>query len=139
MKRLMPLAHVAITLRGFDLSRAELKGLLARERATDVGLFPGLARPGAAVLLGESLLSYHFSVPKTVPLYTILPDLWQQLGGYDQVVRLRHLINPQSLAVHFMLPVKYSLEQDTEWIDSESILQLSELGAGLRVTMTRYP
>ncbi|MBC7685496.1 MAG: hypothetical protein H7176_09745 [Bdellovibrionales bacterium] len=61
----------------------------------------------------------------------MIPAILAHAGGVEHLCSVRDQVSPEFLEVNLVLPIKHSDSQDDGYVDSETMQDLSRLGATL--------
>ncbi|MGY2224926.1 hypothetical protein ACW9IK_19755 [Pseudomonas gingeri] len=125
-----PVKSVALSLRGFELSTAQVESIMGRA-PSESGSRGEAPKPGVKSLLKRSFVRYSVECAHDCRIDEMIPALWSHLGGFDKIRDACGKVKPEFLEVDLVLPVKHSDEQEGGFLPCAILAELSLLGATL--------
>jgi hypothetical protein len=130
MRALDKRKSISLCLRGFDIHPDEVESLVGVIAASK-GIKGQPTRPNSKNLLRRSYVDFEILMLPDTLLVTMLPALFEYLGGVAHLEKVREQVNPEFFEIDFVLPVKNSEEQEGGFLELQSIADVHKLQATL--------
>lgn len=121
---------VSLTFRGFRVDPGMVERLMGAE-AKLLGRAGSPVKPGIKGVLRRSFAEFSMDFEMSSRLDQMIPSLLDHLGGVENIVAVRDQISPEFFEINFVLPIKYSDEQEGGFISMETIADVFSLKCSL--------
>lgn len=88
-------------------------------------------KPGVTSLVKRSATKFELDFPTSTLMFEMVPARLHALGGPEHLLRVKELVEPEFVDVGLVLNVRNSEEQEDGFIETETMADLTRLGATL--------
>ncbi len=126
---LRPKFTASLALRGFEMTPQEVESIVGRPASLSVAR--GESRKVGTKPFHKSAVSWKLDFPDSARLDEMIPTLIESLGGLENLMNARAVIQPELVEVDVTMWIIDSTEQEGGFFDPETIAVLGRLGASL--------
>lgn len=120
----------SITFRGFVLPPEEVQRLVGVE-AELLAQSGQAMRPNRPNVWLRSAAKFTVEFTDETRIADMIPAILAHAGGLEHLCSVRNQVSPEFLEIDLVLPIKHSDSQDDGYVESETLNDLSRLGATL--------
>lgn len=120
--------NVTLCFRGFDLDPQVVEVFIGH-KASDFGTKGRPVKPGVKTLLKRSFVRYSRDFDGKENLDDIVEVFFSDLGGLNNLVKVRDRISAEFVDLSFVLQIKSSDEQESAFLTTKTLESLVRLRA----------